>query len=60
MCDDDIDKLIEDGIQRSKNMQDEAKAQLKDKINMADFELNSVNLYQFEDVDYAKAKREEA
>ena len=33
---------------------------MKDKINMADFELNSVNLYQFEDVDYAKAKREEA
>lgn len=38
----------------------EANDKLKDKINLADFELNSVNLYQFEDVDYAKAKREEA
>lgn len=27
---------------------------------MADFEFNTMNLYEFEDVDYAKQKREEA
>ena len=27
---------------------------------MADFEMTTMDLYQFEDVDYAKAKREEA
>ena len=41
-------------------MQDEAAAKMKDKMNMADFELNTMNLYQFEDVDYAKQKRDEA
>ena len=28
-------------------------------MNMIDFEMNSMNLYNFEDVDYAKARREE-
>lgn len=35
-------------------MQVEAQEKMKDKMNMADFELNTMNLYQFEDVDYAK------
>ena len=60
LCDEDIDKLIDDGKQRAENQLKEAQDKLKDKLNLADFELNSVNLYQFEDVDYAKAKREEA
>lgn len=30
-----------------------------DKFNMVDFQMNSMNLYQFEDVDYAKKRREE-
>ena len=41
-------------------MQVEAQEKMKDKMNMADFELNTMNLYQFEDVDYAKQKRDEA
>ena len=41
-------------------MQAEAADKMKDKMNMADFEMNTMNLYQFEDVDYAKQKREEA
>ena len=28
-------------------------------MNMIDFEMNSMNLYNFEDVDYAKQRREE-
>lgn len=28
-------------------------------MNVLDFELNSMNLYNFEDVDYAKQRREE-
>ena len=59
LCDEDIDALIENGKAKAENLQKEAHDKLKDKLNLADFELNSVNLYQFEDVDYAKAKREE-
>lgn len=36
------------------NMQQEASDKMKDKMNMADFEFNTMNLYEFEDVDYAK------
>jgi len=35
-------------------MQQEASEKMKDKMNMADFEFNTMNLYEFEDVDYAK------
>ena len=41
-------------------MQEEAQQKMEGKMNMADFELNTMNLYQFEDVDYAKQKRDEA
>lgn len=60
LCDQDIDTLIEDGKARARNLQNEASKKMKDKMNMADFELNTMNLYQFEDVDYAKQKRDEA
>jgi hypothetical protein len=32
---------------------------VKDKFNMLDFQMNTVNMYQFEDVDYLKEKRKE-
>jgi len=32
---------------------------VKEKFNMLDFEMNSVNMYQFEDVDYLEEKRKE-
>ena len=54
LCDQDIDTLIEEGKARALNLQAEAAEKMKDKMNMADFELNTMNLYQFEDVDYAK------
>ena len=60
LCDQDIDALIDEGKNRANNMQAEAAEKMKDKMNMADFEMNTMNLYQFEDVDYAKQKREEA
>ena len=60
LCDQDIDSLIEEGKSRANNMQAEAADKMKDKMNMADFEMNTMNLYQFEDVDYAKQKRDEA
>ena len=60
LCDQDIDSLIEEGKNRANNLQAEAADKMKDKMNMADFEMNTMNLYQFEDVDYAKQKREEA
>ena len=33
-------------------MQKTAENVIKDKFNMLDFQMNSVNMYQFEDVDY--------
>lgn len=54
LCDQDIDSLIEEGKKRALNLQENAAKAMKDKMNMADFELNTMNLYQFEDVDYAK------
>ena len=33
---------------------------MKDKFNMVNFEMNSCNLYQFEDIDYLKEKRKDA
>ena len=60
LCDQDIDKLIDEGRARANNLQAQAAESMKDKMNMADFEMNTMNLYQFEDVDYAKQKREEA
>mmetsp|Transcript_23504 Transcript_23504/g.23168 ORF Transcript_23504/g.23168 Transcript_23504/m.23168 type:complete len:93 (-) Transcript_23504:1324-1602(-) len=32
---------------------------MKDKMNMIDFQMNSMNMYQFEDVDYLQEKRKE-
>jgi hypothetical protein len=40
-------------------MQKEAETIVKDKFNMLDFQMNSVNMYQFEDVDYLQEKRKE-
>lgn len=57
MCDEDIDKLIEEGMQRATNLQNEVQEKMKDKMNLADFQLNTMDLYQFEDVDYAKQRR---
>ena len=58
-CDDDIDKLIQEGKDRANKMQIEAATKLKSKMNMADFEMNSMNLYQFEDVDYKKRREDQ-
>jgi len=60
LCDDDIDALIEEGKRRAMNLQNEAAEKMKDKMNMADFEMNTMNLYEFEDVDYMKEKRQAA
>ena len=54
LCDQDIDSLIDEGKRRAQGMQEEAQHKMEGKMNMADFELNTMNLYQFEDVDYAK------
>ena len=56
LCDEDIESLIEQGKNRADKLQKEAADKLKSKMNMTDFEMNSMNLYQFEDVDYKKRK----
>ena len=50
--DEDIDELIKNGEQKANDIQKKAEEIVKDKFNMIDFEMNSVNMYQFEDVDY--------
>jgi len=55
----DIDTLIREGEERASSLQKEAAGKLKDKFSMANFEMNSMNLYQFEDVDYTEKRKEE-
>jgi hypothetical protein len=57
--DEDIDLLIKRGLERAEGMQKKAENLIKDKFDMLDFQMNSVNMYQFEDVDYLQEKRKE-
>jgi len=57
--DEDIELLIKRGLDKAENMQKKAENIVKDKFNMLDFQMNSVNMYQFEDVDYLQEKRKE-
>ena len=58
--DDDIENLIKEGEEKARNLQEQAEEVMKEKFSMVNFEMNSCNLYQFEDVDYLKEKRKEA
>ena len=58
--DDDIDNIIKDGEEKALKLQEQAELIVKDKFDMVNFEMNSCNLYQFEDVDYLKEKRKDA
>jgi hypothetical protein len=51
--------LIREGEEKAIALQQKAAQVSKEKMNMIDFEMNSMNLYNFEDVDYAKQRREE-
>ena len=57
--DEDIEELIQRGLERAEKQQRKAEEIIKDKFNMLDFQMNAVNMYQFEDVDYLKEKRKE-
>lgn len=56
----DIEDMIKDGEEKAKKVNEEAEAMMKEKFNMTNFEMNSCNLYQFEDVDYLQEKRKDA
>jgi hypothetical protein len=56
----DIEQMIKDGEEKARNLQNKAEDVMNDKFNMANFEMNTCNLYQFEDVDYLKEKRKDA
>jgi beta-N-acetylglucosaminidase len=45
-------------MNRSQNMQAAAAEKVKDKMDMQNFEMNTMNLYQFEDVDYKKRRED--
>jgi SWI/SNF-related matrix-associated actin-dependent regulator of chromatin subfamily A member 5 len=55
----DIDTLIREGEERAMSIFKKANSAAQDKLNLSDFTMNSMNLYQFEDVDYAKKRRAE-
>ena len=57
--DKDIETLISEGEQRAKKLSDKANEISKEKMNMLDFQMNNMNLYNFEDVDYAKQRRDD-
>jgi SWI/SNF-related matrix-associated actin-dependent regulator of chromatin subfamily A member 5 len=57
--DEDIDLLIKRGLERAEGIQKKAEGIVKDKMNMLDFQMNTVNMYEFEDVDYLQEKRKE-
>lgn len=59
MNDKDIETLIAEGEQRAKKLSDKANQVSKEKMNMLDFQMNNMNLYNFEDVDYAKQRRDD-
>lgn len=57
--DEDIEEMIKNGEAEARKINDQAEEIMKEKFNMVNFEMNSCNLYQFEDVDYLKEKRKE-
>lgn len=57
--DEDIEELIRKGQEKALNMQKQAEEVVKDKFDMLDFSMNTMNMYQFEDVDYLQEKRKE-
>ena len=60
-CDDeDIEEMIKNGEERAFNLNKQAEDVMKEKFDMVNFEMNTCNLYQFEDVDYLKEKRKDA
>ena len=58
--DQDIDDMIQAGEEKAKEINKEAEKIMGDKFNTLNFDMNSCNLYQFEDVDYLKEKRKDA
>jgi hypothetical protein len=60
MDDDDIEQMIQDGEEKARNLNLATDKLCGDKFNMLNFEMNSCNLYEFEDVDYLQVKRKEA
>lgn len=55
----DIEQMIKDGEEKARNLNIAADKMMEDKFNMLNFEMNSCNLYEFEDVDYIQVKRKE-
>lgn len=56
--DKDIDAMIDEGLKRSADTAKKSEKKVGEKFNMTDFEMNTINLYDFEDEDYAKTRRE--
>ena len=57
---DDLEEMIKNGEDKAKKLSDQAEDIMKEKFDMVNFEMNTCNLYQFEDVDYLKEKRKDA
>lgn len=57
--DEDIEIMIRKGEEKSRMIQRKAEEIVKSKFDMLDFTVNTMNMYQFEDVDYLQEKRKE-
>lgn len=56
----DLEEMIKNGEDKAKKLSEQAEEIMKEKFDMVNFEMNTCNLYQFEDVDYLKEKRKDA
>lgn len=56
----DLEEMIKNGEDKAKKLSEQAEDIMKEKFDMVNFEMNTCNLYQFEDVDYLKEKRKDA
>ena len=55
----DIDNLILEGKRKADELAKQAENKINKKLNLTDFQLDSCNLYQFEDVDYLEKRKEQ-
>lgn len=55
----DLDALISKGEEKAKDMNKQVDEKIKSQYNLADFSINTLNLYQFENEDYREKKKVE-
>eukprot|EP00357_Protocruzia_adherens_P031034 CAMPEP_0115046438 /NCGR_PEP_ID=MMETSP0216-20121206/48748_1 /TAXON_ID=223996 /ORGANISM="Protocruzia adherens, Strain Boccale" /LENGTH=1110 /DNA_ID=CAMNT_0002429517 /DNA_START=236 /DNA_END=3568 /DNA_ORIENTATION=+ len=58
--DEDIDKLLERGEKRAQALSNDIQKHVNNRLNLADFSINAIDVYNFDNQDYNKKRKEEA